>query len=442
MKWTHSFEIGNTRPRFLLAMTVVMMLVLSLSAAAQNNYYVSPSGSDSNNGTSPGTAWKTVNKAISSFALGSGGAVIHVADGTYGNVSVSRGGSSPTVRLVIQCDNGIASSLAAQGHCKFNGSGTAWSLNNGSNFDIRGFDIGGNGNQFDAIVGIPCGSMGHSTCLDSVHIIGNYIHDLAQNISLDSSGCSPFGQAPGAVLLLNHHGWYVNDTQVIGNTIFRYGPPSNPNCNTGPNGLYIDTQGAIIQNNLIVQVYNFGIQYYGQPCNAVISNNTIITNNAAMTVSGGGEGICTPGNMTISNNIMFNSKIAKIHQISSFPCSDSGHQSLFAHNISDGAGADFNNAPATSCNTITPSTFAHVSPNGIFVNYKTDGSGDYHLAPGSMAIAAGTNQCVAGGKAPCVPRLDLAAANRPNLPSLGVFEADSGMASAPPAPSGLTAIVQ
>ena len=94
-----------------------MMFALSLSAEAQvNNYYVSPAGNDSNNGANPGTAWRTINHAIAAFSLGPGGAVIHVADGNYGNVSVNRGGSSSNVRLVIQCDNGVASATAAIGH--------------------------------------------------------------------------------------------------------------------------------------------------------------------------------------------------------------------------------------------------------------------------------------------------------------------------------------
>ena len=59
--------------------------------------------------------------------------------------------------------------------------------------------------------------------------------------------------------------------------------------------MYIDTQGAIIQNNLIVQVHNWGIQYYGQDCNARISNNTIITAHFGMNTTGGGEGVCTSG---------------------------------------------------------------------------------------------------------------------------------------------------
>jgi hypothetical protein len=423
---------------------LLLLTVFTLPISAQvTNFYVSPTGNDGNSGTSPGTAWQTMNHALAAFSLGSGGAVIHVADGTYSsNVSVNRGGSSPTARLVIQCDNGLASSSAAKGHCKFNASGAAWQLNSGSNFDIRGFDIGGNGNQFVAIDGVPCGPAGHSTCLDSVHIIGNYIHDLAQNISLDSSGCSPFGQAPGAILFLNHHGWYVNDAKFIGNTIINYGPMPNTACNTGPNGMYIDTQGATVQNNLIARIYMFGLQYYGQPCNATISNNTFISARYAMTVSGDGEGVCTKGNVTVNNNISMNMVQGHFAAISTFPCTDSSHQSYYGHNITDGVGPDFVNSPATPCNTTSPNPLTHVSGTSQFANYKTDGTGDYHLKVGSAAMFSGTRQCAAGMSS-CVPSSDIAGFLRPNIPSLGAFEIqDDSNASAPSAPSGLTATVQ
>jgi hypothetical protein len=438
---TSSGGIGPSR-LWLILITIVMFLP-SLSASAQNHYYVSVSGNDSNSGASPSTAWRTINHAISAFSLGSGGAVIHVADGTYSNVSVNRGGSSPTVRLVIQCDNGLASSLVAKGHCKFPGSDFAWTLTGGSNFDIRGMDIGGNPDQRVAINGIPCGSAGHSACLDSVHIVGNYIHDLNQTVPVDANGCNIRGTGPAAILILNHHFMYVDDLQVTGNFIKNFGPPNYPlSCNASNYGMYIDTQNATIENNVIVHVGVFGIQNYGQPCGTRISNNTFINAHFAMTVSGDGEGICTPGKVTINNNIMVGMKKGAIGQISQLPCTDSAHQSFFGNNISDGTVSDFVNAPPASCNTTSPSTFVHASGASLFVNYQTDGTGDYHLKADSGVVGAGTTQCVSGGTSPCVPTFDLAGFTRTNTPTPGAFEPSSSSASAPAAPSGLTARVQ
>ncbi len=44
--------------------SLVLLLVLS-SASQATDYYVSPSGSDSNAGTSPGEAWQTIGKVNS-----------------------------------------------------------------------------------------------------------------------------------------------------------------------------------------------------------------------------------------------------------------------------------------------------------------------------------------------------------------------------------------
>ena len=74
VKWIRSLGIGNSRPRFLLAPAIVLMLALSLSAAAQNQYYVSTTGSNSSSGTSPSTPWRTCSHAIAAFSLGGGGA--------------------------------------------------------------------------------------------------------------------------------------------------------------------------------------------------------------------------------------------------------------------------------------------------------------------------------------------------------------------------------
>jgi hypothetical protein len=189
--------------------------------------------------------------------------------------------------------------------------------------------------------------------------------------------------------------------------------------------LYIDTQNAIIENNLIVRVGAYGIHNYGQPCGSRISNNTIINAQYGMTISGGGENICTPGNVTVDNNIMVGLTKGVIGQISQMPCTDATHQSFFGHNISDGAVPDFVNAPTTSCNTLSPSSgFIHASGSSLFVNYQTNGSGNYQLSGTSPAINAGSTVCVVGGASPCIPSFDILNVTRPQRagPDAGAYE--------------------
>jgi hypothetical protein len=72
-----------------------------------NNYYVSTTGSDSNNGTSPSTPWLTLQNANNSLPTGgaAAGSCINVAPGTYDGVTITNGGNyaSSTGYVVYRC---------------------------------------------------------------------------------------------------------------------------------------------------------------------------------------------------------------------------------------------------------------------------------------------------------------------------------------------------
>ncbi len=200
MKWIRSRGVGNSRPRFFFVLIITVMLALSLSAAAQNQYYVSTSGSDSNNGASPSTPWRHISKAIASFTLGPNGAQINVHAGMYSDenitcnstnsaVCINRGGTSSTALLKLVCD-------------------TQWSVPSGSGCILRnsageggigvivnnvevgainqfGFDIS-NSNHYYGLY-VPCIGLPHistGTCQsgNNVHLLGNYLHDLSQTL--------------------------------------------------------------------------------------------------------------------------------------------------------------------------------------------------------------------------------------------------------------------
>lgn len=419
--------------RLLLALFVLV----PASLFAVNDYYVSATGT--------GTACSSGSRCGLSQAQGAATspAVIHVADGTYGNITLNHGGSSSGSRVVIQCDNGVASAFAAQGHCKFTSSGlAAWTLGTGANnLDIRGFDIGGNGNMQTAIDGIPCGASGPSSCLNSIHIIGNYIHDLNQNVSVDGNGCNIVGAGPAAILIPNKHFVSISDLQIIGNIVLRYGPNNYPvSCQQSNYAFYTSTPDVQMYNNLLFGRGAYGIQVYGDPCRARISNNTIIGYQNGMTISGGGEGVCTVGLVTVNNNLIIGQTKGTFIGISQMPCSDSSHKSFFGHNISDGGHTDFVNMPdVNGCNTTSPGTLVHASGTSLFVNYKSDGTGDYHLKAGSAAINGGISTCVSGGATPCVPTTDIEGNAYSN--QVGAFAFNSGTNVPPGAPTGLSVTV-
>ncbi len=150
---------------------VFPLLLLWLSATAlANDYYVSPSGNDSNVG-SQASPWATIQHAVNSFSNDSNGTVIHVTAGAYASgITINRGGASKSSRLVLQCDPGLASATAAIGKCRITGSSTGIMIT-GNNIDVVGFDIGGNPNMNIGVVTVNQGSGVASTGGNSTHVI-------------------------------------------------------------------------------------------------------------------------------------------------------------------------------------------------------------------------------------------------------------------------------
>jgi hypothetical protein len=409
-------------------------------AAFANDYYVSPSGSDSNNG-SQASAWKTIQHATSAYSLGSKGTVIHVAAGTYAaGIDITHGGTS-SARLVLQCDPGIASSLAAKSQCRITGS-TFGILTEAGNIDIVGFDIGGN-SQMNVAIDVTCPSSGGNGQVcpggSNIHVKGNYIHDMgAAVVSNGFTGCLDNGAINEAT-----HNYVVQGNQYIGNFILNIGAgfpsPAGGNCNWG---IDLGGNGGVVQNNVIINTSTGGVGTHAA-CNLVWSNNVVIKTTDAFVPNTQNSGILCPGG-AVGNNTFANNYSANVinHYYQSGTASEcsSGKPSLFSHNITDGVGNDF--VPArTSCDTVSPGV-VHQAPASFFANYQTNGTGDYSLRSSSVGIGAGSTTCVSGGVSPCTPTLDIAGFPRPASLSVGAYEANQSDANAPNPPSGLTALVQ
>jgi hypothetical protein len=337
-------------PRAILLPLVVLMASYGW---AQNNFYVSPSGNDANAGTSLGAAWQTIQKCVNSFTLGAAGAVCHVQQGTYaqsvtstcavaGVACVNRGGSSPTVRLKIQCDQAL--------QCLIRNSISAFIVDSGANnVDIQGFDIGNSPNGLWAVGVIYEGSAVQSTTGNSVHVLNNYIHDMGQTAGgAFGAGCPDVGIIQGN----NQHNHYITDFQAIGNrlnNIYKNGTCSDGNRH-GP-GIYTISIGAIIENNVISNTNNMGIQVSDNGCQARISNNTVFNTRASGIVLNG-TGVCsTVGNNTIDNNIVVN--VPGTGFFAGGGVCSSTHLNLWSNNLAFGNGTNFNGQ--TSCDTVVNS---------------------------------------------------------------------------------------
>ena len=398
------------------------LILVTLSATAfANDYYVGPTGSDSNDG-SQARPWKTIQHCVGGFSLGSNGAVCHVAAGSYGTgVDVNRGGSSQSVRFVLQCDPGAASATAAVNQCKITGTisfATIGIFVEANNVDIVGFDVGNNANMGAGIIGANANS--------SVHLESNYVHDLGSNVSNTAGtvrGC-PENGAIGAGSV---------DIQITGNFIKSFGiVPASTDCRVAQ-GIYV--LNGVVQNNIVIGVPVGAIQL-ANGCNNIASNNTLINARHGIIIESNNGCL---GHNTIANNYMAEFTDAVFFLSNSAKCTGSA-TNLFSHNMTDGSGVDFSAGPF-SCDTVSPSQMVHQDPSSFFVNYQLNGNGDYHLKSGSLGIGAGSTACVTGGASPCTPNIDIAGVPRPNALSLGAFESGQS-ASLPNPPTGLTAQVQ
>lgn len=79
------------------------LLALAMAGSASaTSYYVSTTGSDSNNGTSEGTAWLTLNKALGSTGIPSGTNTLYVKSGTYTSTLVNMNNRPSSDNLTIE----------------------------------------------------------------------------------------------------------------------------------------------------------------------------------------------------------------------------------------------------------------------------------------------------------------------------------------------------
>ncbi len=319
---------------------------------AVTDYYVSPSGSNTNAGTTAGAAFKTISKAVTMVAAGG---TVHVAAGTYSEniTTTANGTASARIRYVSDTHWGA----------KIIGSGTeAMWTNNGSYTDIVGFDITGSGR-----LGIV--NMGSYTLMS-----GNHVHNLAV-----SGGCTGSGGA--GIVDANYSG---SDCDIIGNVVHDIGVPGA--CN-GVQGIYHSNLRGHIMNNIVYRASAFGIHLWHAATDVVIANNTVFANGS----SGMGGGIVigdgdSPGgivmnNTKIINNIVFNNPASSITEYcySGVNCIGSGN--IVSNNVVYGNGSGISLKVGSAVGTIT------TDPQ--FVNYQADGTGNYHLKSTSPAIDKG-----------------------------------------------------
>lgn len=354
------------------------------------NLYVATTGSDTNSG-SQAAPFRTIAKAASAAKPST---TIHVASGSYGNVSTTVSGNA-TGRIRIVSDTKWGAKIA--------GTGTEahWD-NRGSYVDIVGFDISGSGR-----LGIV--NYGSFTKIEA-----NHVHDLKI-----SGGCTGSGGA--GIVDANYS---ATDDDIIGNVVHDIGVPGS--CN-GVQGIYHSNLRGHIFNNIVYRVSAWGIHLWHAANNVVIANNTVFANGAGGMGGGIEFGVGdSPGgvvldNTTVANNIVYGNATGIVQYCYSGQACIGSHNTV-ANNLVYGNGG-------SAISLRVGSATGTVVADPQFVNYQSNGSGDYHLKSTSPAVDKGS--------ATGAPAFDIEQAARPKGGAfdIGAYEFGTSTSSPTPTPS-------
>jgi hypothetical protein len=332
-----------------------------------NQYYVSPSGSDSNNG-SQSSPWATMSHADASTPACS---VIWFANGSFNSASTTGAGSSGCHKAFVSQNYGGA---------KVNGT-----INSGGAYvDFVGFEVTAP-NSCTGFIGPGWGGPGSTNYTLTNVFAYNRVHDI-DNAS-GAPACNGIGGMGGG------HSYY-------GNVIWNIGTNGNQNVH----GIYADL-GSIVENNVIYNTTGGCIQVGRNPANVTVVNNTLYNCKWGIvlyTMSGS----VTPSGNYVANNIIANPSQYGIYECYAANCwGTAGGSSTYTNNMTYNSVNHMENGTLLNNLTANPKVMSASCPAS---------GGDYHLQAGSPAIGAGTHSNA--------PALDMDGTARGNPPSIGAYE--------------------
>jgi hypothetical protein len=430
--------------RFVIILFSINLFALSY---AQSTYYIdNTSGSDSNNGLSKNSAWKTVNKVnLSSFSPGdsilfkSGGiwneGLIISSSGTPSNpitISSYNTGNKPKIQILQRIDYGIIfystnnvviENFEVTGECCF-----GICVDGGTNVTIQNCYIHhiSVNNEWHGILlkNVPdytkilnneisyCGAEGIYGDSDNIEIGYNYIHDidLAGNVGdciqlnlratnfhvhhniLDHST----SQGPKGVFVTSHG--YAGDINLNSNGIFEYNT-----CIGGPNddfGYSSTATGEIIRYNVFTSdfkreegncikasgiIHNNIISGYGRAIFARVQTVQIYNNNIVNCDRGLDVNTDLSFYVAFKNNILSN--ISLRYYVIGKNCIFESSNNLFGP---DKVAWDYKGNNITSLDELKS---YNIESNSIYGDpcFLDKNNCDYRLLGNSPAMDAGTN---------------------------------------------------
>ncbi|MCX7843134.1 MAG: DUF1565 domain-containing protein [Clostridia bacterium] len=283
-----------------VSLIVIFALVLTLSNfnamvgyAAGITYYVSTSGNDNNNGTSPSSPFRTIKKACT---VAGAGDIVTVADGTYNEdeIIIENKYGSDTNRFILKSTNKWGAKIVS------NSVWNAITVKDSVGVTIEGLDVSFKANTTSIYFGIltlncdlvsilnnkvhdcPCSGIQPNNS-DNVLVQGNYVYNNAKTSHFNGSGISVYepiaksASSSGFGIIIRGNYVYDNVCNV-----------ADPNIGiiTDGNGIILDdfrwtqntgtpyTKGALVENNVVYRNGGRGIHVF-ESDNVTVRNNTI-----------------------------------------------------------------------------------------------------------------------------------------------------------------------
>jgi hypothetical protein len=316
--------------------------------------YVSPSGSDSNDG-SQAHPFATIQKAAGVVTPGT---TVHVLPGTYTESVLVETDGTANARIAFISDTKWAAKIHTTN------SDDPWKTN-ADYIDIIGFDISSDGSR-DGMV--------NSGSYDRT--IGNRIHDIPG--VCDNIGGS--GVTDG--------NYKAHDDDIIGNVVFNIGDTYPKLCQY-VHAIYHSNAGGHIINNIAYDNAGNGINLWHAASGTVVSNNLVFNNKE----HGISIGTNTSDNkhhdgqdFIVSNNISIDNALLGIRERKGVGSAQYLNNIVYGNGNAAFGDENYDWPPSSGSKDVNT-----ITKNVSFVNFKADGTGNYQLQSNSPAIDAGTN---------------------------------------------------
>ncbi|RYY76894.1 MAG: DUF1565 domain-containing protein [Gammaproteobacteria bacterium] len=402
--------------------------VASSSSVAQlgTNYYVSPSGNDSNNG-SINAPFKTIQRAAN---LVNAGDTVYVRSGTYNEtIDIKRSGSSNSgLRIIFKNYPGEFPIVDATGKSVVDGQSGVFTLTNVSYVTVEGFDIKNFTTNSTSNVPIGIYVVGAGSYVEILNNDISYISNTAKSDGANALGLLVAGTtAPASINNITISGnelynltlgaseslsingnveyWKVINNEVHDNN--NIGIDAIGFEETNSNDTYNQARDGLISGNLVYNISSYGNPAYGNEYAAdgiyvdggkriIIENNIVHHTDFGIELASEHKGKST-SYVTVRNNLVWNNSAAGI-TIGGYDkdrgltdhCTIVNNSFLFNDSKKTGAGEFQIQYYAT--NNVVKNNIFYASSQGVLINSYTSSSTspadiDYNIYFSSVGTA-------------------------------------------------------